>query len=151
MIIIVFLIVRLLNIVVFLEVLEVFLGGAGTTWLQPAAAGQPVPGPGLGRSGEMAVRQALGAEPLQAFTLVLRHHLRVLAVAVGLGLLMAVALARLVEGMLFGVSGADPLTYLFAGLAVCSTGAVAIVAPALRAFRADPTALVLRTGTEGRP
>jgi putative ABC transport system permease protein len=92
---------------------------------------------------EVGLRLALGA----ARTSVLRHFLaqglRVAVVACVLGLLLAVAFARLLSGMLFGVSPFDPLTVASVLAIVLAVATVAALIPAARAALAQP-ALALR-------
>ncbi|HEX6534541.1 MAG TPA: ABC transporter permease [Gemmatimonadaceae bacterium] len=90
------------------------------------------------RTRELAVRVALGAAPADVLGLVLRHGmlLTVLGIAAGVG--GALALARLLSGLLYGVGGGDPLTLALVSLLL---GAVALFAswlPARRATRVDP-------------
>jgi putative ABC transport system permease protein len=67
----------------------------------------------------------------------------VVCVGVALGLVAALALGRLVESFLFGVTPRDPLTVLSATLVLLGAGATACLFPAIRAGRIDP-AEVLR-------
>jgi len=87
---------------------------------------------------EMGIRVALGARPAAVVGLVVRQGLAMTFPGLALGIAVAFAAARLVSGMLFQVSAADPVT--FAGAAVF-LGLVAVLAsclPALRAARVDP-------------
>jgi putative ABC transport system permease protein len=90
------------------------------------------------RTREIGVRIALGAESTNVTRMVLRQGLVLAVIGVALGLAAAYGLTRLMEGLLFGVSALDPLTY--ATVAVCLT-AVALLAsylPARRAAAVDP-------------
>jgi ABC-type antimicrobial peptide transport system permease subunit len=89
------------------------------------------------RTREAGIRMALGANRSQIRKLFLRQGMRLTANGLGLGTVVALALARYLESQLFGVSAADP--WAFAGVLV-SLGAAAGVAcwlPACRAARAD--------------
>lgn len=68
------------------------------------------------RTGEIAVRMALGASPRQTLALVLRDGLRPVLGGILVGLALAVAAVRWLESMLFGVSPFDALA--FAGVPV---------------------------------
>jgi predicted permease len=87
---------------------------------------------------ELGIRMALGATPPAILRLVIRQGLALALCGVGIGLIAAVAFARLVSGLLFGVRSTDPVT--FGAIAVLLT-AVALLAsyiPARRAARIDP-------------
>jgi predicted permease len=94
------------------------------------------------RKREFGVRMALGAEPRDLFGLVVAQGLRRAAMGTGLGCVAALATARLLQGLLFGVGEID-FTSLFVTCAVLI--AVAILAcwlPARRASRLDPAAVL---------
>jgi putative ABC transport system permease protein len=92
------------------------------------------------RMPELGIRLTLGASPLQMSWLLLRQALlRVLAGVTG-GLLGAWWLARWLESLLFGVRPHDPATFAgVAGLLILASFA-AVLAPARRAMKIDPTA-----------
>jgi predicted permease len=92
----------------------------------------------LQRTGEIGLRLALGAVPAQVLRMVLRESFMLVAVGLVAGLSVAYTVRRFVESMLFGLSGADPLTYLaVAGMLIAVT-LVASFRPARRAARVDP-------------
>lgn len=90
------------------------------------------------RSGEFAVRQALGATTKRIGALVIRRGLAIVIIGVALGLLISLASSHLVASMLYGIPPGDPLSYLLvvATLVVVAIGAC--LAPALRATRVTP-------------
>jgi len=96
------------------------------------------------RTQEIGVRLAMGASPADVVRLFVREGAAVSAIGVAVGLALAIAAARVLTSLVFGVSTTDPLT--FAGVAV----ALALVAlatsyvPSRRAARVDP-AVALRT------
>jgi ABC-type antimicrobial peptide transport system permease subunit len=92
----------------------------------------------LQRIGEIGLRLALGALPAQVLRMVLRESFALVAVGLVLGLAVAYGVRRFVESMLFGLTGADPLTYaVVAGVLIAIT-LLASLRPAHRAARVDP-------------
>ncbi|MGH9416019.1 MAG: ADOP family duplicated permease [Terriglobales bacterium] len=92
------------------------------------------------RTHELGVRAALGARRGQLLALVLRQALWILAIALVVGLALAAAAALAINGLLVGVSGHDPVTYLAAAALMAAITLAASLVPALRAMRADPLA-----------
>lgn len=94
---------------------------------------------------EIGVRMTLGARPEEIRREVIREGLW-LALPGGLiGLVVAVAAARLLGSVLYGVSPVDPLTLVLTPLLLVSAALIAVYLPARRATRIDP-ATVLREG-----
>ena len=90
------------------------------------------------RTIEIGVRAALGAQPRQAFSLVVIAALKLLMAGVIIGVAGAALLSRSLESLLFGVSAFDPATYATAAFSVVMVGLAAATWPALRASRIDP-------------
>ncbi len=87
---------------------------------------------------EMGVRLALGAEGGDIRAMVLRQSLKLVAAGLVLGAAGAVALTRLMDNLLFGVSATDPWTYGATALVLAGVATLAAAAPAVRAARVDP-------------
>jgi predicted permease len=90
------------------------------------------------RMHEFGMRMALGAKPWDLMRLILGQGVSRAVVGALLGLLSAAAFARLLGNLLYGVSGADPVTFGAVALLVLVTAAVACYLPARRAADADP-------------
>jgi predicted permease len=90
------------------------------------------------RTHEIGVRMAIGARARDVVGLVLREGGRMAALGAALGLLAALALTRLLESLLFGVSPTDPMSFaaVIAFLAACAL--LGCWLPARRAARVDP-------------
>jgi putative ABC transport system permease protein len=96
------------------------------------------------RTREFGIRLALGEDPRRTRADVLLGGMRLVLISIGIGLVASLVLTRLLAGLLYHVSPADPMT--FAGIAALLL-AVALLAcylPARRATRVDP-ALTLRS------
>jgi putative ABC transport system permease protein len=90
------------------------------------------------RTSEIGVRMALGAGPARIFNLVISHGLRLSAMGIGLGILAALALTRVMSTMLVGVKAWDPLTYLAMAALFFAVTALACWMPGRRAAGLDP-------------
>jgi putative ABC transport system permease protein len=92
---------------------------------------------------EIGVRRALGATSGEVLRLVAASGGRVIGAGAVIGVLLSVAMARLLTTMLFGVQPFDPITFAAVGVMLLVTAAAAMAAPAWRAVRIDP-AVALR-------
>jgi ABC-type antimicrobial peptide transport system permease subunit len=90
------------------------------------------------RAREIGIRMAVGASAADAVRMVLREGLLVAAVGAGAGLVLALALGRLLAGMLYGVSGSDPLVLAAAAAVLGGVSLLACYVPARRAARVAP-------------
>ena len=90
------------------------------------------------RSREIGIRMALGAQKSQVLSLVIGHGLRLILVGIGLGLVAALALTRVMGNLLFEVKPTDPITYLGVSGLLLVVGSLACWLPARRATRVDP-------------
>jgi putative ABC transport system permease protein len=97
------------------------------------------------RSHEIAIRMALGAQPRQAFQLVLRHGLMLTAAGIGVGLGGVLFTTRALRKLLYGVTPSDPLTLASVVMLLAFVALLACYIPARRASRLDP-AVALRHG-----
>jgi ABC-type antimicrobial peptide transport system permease subunit len=90
------------------------------------------------RTHEIGVRMALGANPWTIFVMVLRQAIVLVGAGVGIGLLAALAVTRLLSSLLVGVSSSDPVTYISVSALLVIVALIACYVPAHRATRVDP-------------
>jgi putative ABC transport system permease protein len=90
------------------------------------------------RTHEIGIRMALGAQPGQILALVLRRGVLLTFSGMALGLVAAHALARVLSGLIFGVSATDWLTFVGIPLLLAVVAFLACYVPARRAIRVDP-------------
>jgi putative ABC transport system permease protein len=92
------------------------------------------------RTREIGLRMALGAKPRDMLRMVVGQGFKLAAIGMTAGLLGALASARLMNGLLFGVKAHDPLTAISVGFALVSVALLACFLPARRAMRVEPMA-----------
>lgn len=90
------------------------------------------------RRGEIGVRMALGARASGIAGMVIKQAVRLAAIGVVIGLLLALATTRLLASLLFEVSPVDPLTLVGVGLGLVVVAIVASWVPARRAAGVSP-------------
>lgn len=97
-----------------------------------------------GRSREIGIRTALGAQPADVLRLVIVEGMSPVFVGIAAGTLAALASAKVMKTLVFGVSASDPLTLAAVAATLALVALIASLLPAYRALRLDPVK-VLRT------
>jgi ABC-type antimicrobial peptide transport system permease subunit len=90
------------------------------------------------RTREIGIRMALGSDASSTLRMILREGLRVTAIGVGIGLLLAIGLGRVLAGFLYDVRGIDPVVLFAASGVLASVALFACYLPARRASQVDP-------------
>jgi putative ABC transport system permease protein len=90
------------------------------------------------RAKEIGVRMALGADRANVLRMIIGEGLALTSVGIVIGLALALALTRALSSYLYGVSAADPLTYLAMTLILIIVALLACYFPARRAAGVDP-------------
>ena len=91
-----------------------------------------------GRSREIGIRRALGARTSDVLRLVIGEGMSPVLVGVAAGTIAALASARVMSTLVFGVSASDPLTLAAVGATLTLVALMASLVPAYRALRVDP-------------
>jgi putative ABC transport system permease protein len=90
------------------------------------------------RTHEIGVRMALGAQRANVLGLVTKLGLKLTAIGVGIGILLALGLTRLMSTILYGVKPSDPVTYAAVAFGLACVAMLACFIPARRASKVDP-------------
>jgi len=90
------------------------------------------------RTREIGVRVALGAQPRDIVSLVLRRVLAHIVIGALIGTIIAWAMAQILTSVLYRVSPADPIGLALAAMATAVVALIAASAPTLRALQVDP-------------
>jgi ABC-type antimicrobial peptide transport system permease subunit len=90
------------------------------------------------RTQEFGIRIALGASRRDVLGLVLGQGTRLTVLGIGLGIIAALIVTRLMATLLYGISATDPLTFTAVALLLALVALAACYIPARRATRVDP-------------
>jgi putative ABC transport system permease protein len=90
------------------------------------------------RRNEMGIRMALGASRADILRMVLRESARIAFFGAGAGMIAGLLLTRAIQGVLYGVSAYDPVSFAGSALALTMVALAASYVPARRATRVDP-------------
>jgi predicted permease len=90
------------------------------------------------RTREIGIRMAIGADAPSMLRMILGEGLRITAVAVGLGLLLALGIGQVLTGFLYEVRGIEPVVLLVAAAILAAVALVACYIPARKASLVDP-------------
>src|ERR1043166_2887060 len=91
------------------------------------------------RTHEIGIRMAIGARPVDVFTMILGNGMKLALIGFALGLVGAFALTRLMETMLFGVAPTDLTTFSAISVLLVSVALLACYLPGRRATKVEPT------------
>jgi predicted permease len=91
-----------------------------------------------GRSREIGIRRALGARTADVLRLVIVEGMSPVLVGIAAGTIAALASARVIRTLVFGVSASDPATLAAVGATLALVALIASLVPAYRASRLDP-------------
>ncbi|MGA7920960.1 MAG: FtsX-like permease family protein [Candidatus Acidiferrales bacterium] len=90
------------------------------------------------RTHEIGIRIALGAQRRHVLMMVLSEGTKTALIGVAIGLAAALALTRLMAGVLYGISTTDPITFAAVAAVLTMVALAACYIPARRAMRVDP-------------
>ena len=91
------------------------------------------------RTHEIGIRMAIGASRGDVFKMILSHGMKLTFIGVGIGLVLAFALTRLMATMLFGVEPTDATTFASIAALLIGVALLACFLPGRRATKVEPT------------
>jgi putative ABC transport system permease protein len=92
------------------------------------------------RTHEIGIRMALGAQPIDVLSLIIKQGLVLILSGIVIGLVTTLMLVRLVKSMIFGLATVDPVTFTVITLLLTGVALLACFIPARRATKVDPIA-----------
>jgi putative ABC transport system permease protein len=90
------------------------------------------------RTHEIGMRVAIGAQPHDVLSMLLKQGLRLTGIGLGVGLAASLASTRLLASQLYEIGATDPLTFAGVSLLLGALGLLACYIPARRATKVDP-------------
>jgi putative ABC transport system permease protein len=90
------------------------------------------------RTQEIGIRMALGAKAGDILWLIFSQTVKLTAIALTLGIIVAFSLKGVISSVLYNMAATDPVTFIFASVIMVATALIASLIPAFRAIRVDP-------------
>lgn len=94
------------------------------------------------RQGEFGVKLAFGASPKELMGSVVLGNIKLILFSIALGFIGSLTLGRVVEGLVFGITVSDPVTYVAIGAILLLTSLAASYVPARRTVAMDPARIL---------
>ena len=91
------------------------------------------------RTREIGIRMALGAKPPTVLRMVFRQGMILTGIGLAIGIAISLVLGRFTASLLYGTSGADPVTFVVVSAVLLGTSVLAVIIPAFRAAHVQPT------------